>query len=110
MAPSQVAAWGGYVFIINLIPLHVLALIALGRYSQRVYVAYSSFYVLGTLMAMQARARLLRIASPQCSHARTGGVRWLPGRAVVRTSRIASHVRRAASLRSHQLGAIVSLC
>ncbi|CAG8656410.1 5652_t:CDS:2, partial [Paraglomus occultum] len=44
---------GGYVFIINLIPLHVLVLVLMGRFSSRLYVAYSSFYVLGTLMSMQ---------------------------------------------------------
>ncbi|CAJ0903663.1 4945_t:CDS:10 [Entrophospora sp. SA101] len=49
----MVAAWGGYVFIINLIPLHAFVLILMGRFSNRLYVAYSSFYVLGTLMSMQ---------------------------------------------------------
>ncbi|KAJ1964137.1 oligosaccharyl transferase stt3 subunit [Dipsacomyces acuminosporus] len=49
----MVSAWGGYVFIINLIPLHVFALLAMGRYSNRLYVAYSTFYVLGTLASMQ---------------------------------------------------------
>ncbi|VDK66598.1 unnamed protein product, partial [Anisakis simplex] len=34
----MVSAWGGYVFIINLIPLHVLALIMIGRYSSKIYV------------------------------------------------------------------------
>lgn len=48
----MVAAWGGYVFIINIIPIYVLILIIGGRYSHRLYVAYSSFYVLGSLMAM----------------------------------------------------------
>lgn len=38
----QVSAWGGYVFIINLIPLHVFALIAMGRYSQRIYVGMAT--------------------------------------------------------------------
>ena len=32
---AQVSAWGGYVFIINLIPLHVFALILMGRFSHR---------------------------------------------------------------------------
>jgi dolichyl-diphosphooligosaccharide--protein glycosyltransferase len=41
------------VFIINLIPLHAFVLILMGRFSNRLYVAYSSFYVLGTLMSMQ---------------------------------------------------------
>ncbi|KAI8061418.1 Oligosaccharyl transferase STT3 subunit-domain-containing protein [Gongronella butleri] len=49
----MVAAWGGYVFIINLIPLHVFVLMLMGRFSSRVYVSYSTFYVLGTLMSMQ---------------------------------------------------------
>jgi hypothetical protein len=29
-----VSAWGGYVFIINLIPLHVFFLIIMGRFSE----------------------------------------------------------------------------
>ena len=34
----QVSAWGGYVFIINLIPLHVFILLLMGRYSNRIFV------------------------------------------------------------------------
>ena len=49
----MVSAWGGYVFITNLIPLHVFTLILMGRFSTRIYVAYSSFYVIGTLSSMQ---------------------------------------------------------
>lgn len=37
LAP-QVSAWGGYVFIINLIPLHVFVLLLMQRYSSRVYI------------------------------------------------------------------------
>ena len=48
----MVAAWGGYVFIINVIPIYVLIMIVGGRYSSRLYVAYSVFYTLGSLMAM----------------------------------------------------------
>jgi len=51
----MVAAWGGYVFIINIIPIHVLTLIVAGRFSNRLYVAYSTFYILGSIMAMQVR-------------------------------------------------------
>ena len=51
----MVSAWGGYVFIINLIPLYVLVLLVTGRYSQRLYVAYNCMYVLGMLLAMQIR-------------------------------------------------------
>ncbi|KAJ1565809.1 oligosaccharyl transferase stt3 subunit, partial [Cladochytrium tenue] len=49
----MVSAWGGYVFIINLIPLHVFALLLMGRFSTRLYVSYSTFYVIGTLSSMQ---------------------------------------------------------
>nr|KAJ3419464.1 oligosaccharyl transferase stt3 subunit [Polyrhizophydium stewartii] len=49
----MVSSWGGYVFITNLIPLHVFALMLMGRFSTRIYVAYSTFYVIGTLSSMQ---------------------------------------------------------
>lgn len=49
----MVSAWGGYVFIINLIPLHVLALLFTGRYSHRLYIAYCTVYTLGSMLAMQ---------------------------------------------------------
>lgn len=38
----MVSSWGGYVFLINLIPLHVFTLMITGRFSKRVYVAYST--------------------------------------------------------------------
>ncbi|ODQ68620.1 STT3 subunit of Oligosaccharyl transferase [Nadsonia fulvescens var. elongata DSM 6958] len=49
----MVAAWGGYVFITNMIPVHVFVLLLMGRYNDRIYVAYSSWYALGTLASMQ---------------------------------------------------------
>ncbi|ESO07295.1 hypothetical protein HELRODRAFT_98643 [Helobdella robusta] len=49
----MVSSWGGYVFLINLIPLHVLALMATGRFSHRIYVAYSTVYCVGTILSMQ---------------------------------------------------------
>jgi len=49
----MVSAWGGYVFIINLIPLHVLVLLLTGRFSNRLYIAYCTMYTLGTLLSMQ---------------------------------------------------------
>ena len=49
----MVSAWGGYVFITNLLPLHVFVLICMGRYSPRLYVSYSSWFALGTLASMQ---------------------------------------------------------
>lgn len=47
------SAWGGYVFIINLIPLHVFALLLMGRYSNRLFTSYTTFYILGLLFSMQ---------------------------------------------------------
>lgn len=49
----MVSAWGGYVFITNLLPLHAFVLIAMGRYSPRLYVSYTTWYALGTLASMQ---------------------------------------------------------
>merc|ERR1712168_793895 len=49
----MVSSWGGYVFLINLIPLHVLALMVTGRFSHRIYVAYSAFFCLGTILSTQ---------------------------------------------------------
>lgn len=49
----MVSAWGGYVFITNLIPLHVFVLVLMGRYSNRLYTAYTTWYALGTLASMQ---------------------------------------------------------
>ncbi|CAG2053123.1 unnamed protein product [Timema podura] len=49
----MVSAWGGYVFIINLIPLHVFALLVMGRYSNRLFTSYTTFYILGLLLSMQ---------------------------------------------------------
>ncbi|KAJ8385671.1 hypothetical protein AAFF_G00183840 [Aldrovandia affinis] len=49
----MVSAWGGYVFIINLIPLHVFVLLLMQRYSQRLYIAYSTFYIVGLVLSMQ---------------------------------------------------------
>lgn len=49
----MVSAWGGYVFIINLIPLHVFFLLLMGRFSDRLYVAYSTFFTLGLILSMQ---------------------------------------------------------
>merc|ERR1711939_467092 len=49
----MVSAWGGYVFITNLLPLHAFVLTCMGRFSPRLYVSYCSWYALGTLASMQ---------------------------------------------------------
>jgi dolichyl-diphosphooligosaccharide--protein glycosyltransferase len=56
----MVSAWGGYVFITNLVPLHALTLILMGRYSSRLYVAYCTFFGLGQLLSMQVRGAYSR--------------------------------------------------
>ncbi|KAK6944924.1 Oligosaccharyl transferase, STT3 subunit [Dillenia turbinata] len=47
----MVCSWGGYTFIINLIPMHALLCIVTGRYSSQLYIAYAPLVVLGTLLA-----------------------------------------------------------
>ncbi|EIE25593.1 STT3 subunit of Oligosaccharyl transferase [Coccomyxa subellipsoidea C-169] len=47
----MVASWGGYSFIINLLPIHCLASIFTGRLTAKLYIAYAPLIVLGTLEA-----------------------------------------------------------
>jgi dolichyl-diphosphooligosaccharide--protein glycosyltransferase len=49
----MVAAWGGYVFVLNLVGVHASLLVALGRYSTKLHRAYTCFYLVGTYLAMQ---------------------------------------------------------
>ncbi|XP_057294129.1 dolichyl-diphosphooligosaccharide--protein glycosyltransferase subunit STT3B-like [Hydractinia symbiolongicarpus] len=49
----MVSAWGGYVFIINLIPLHVFVLLLMGRFSSKIFTSYSVFFITGLLLSMQ---------------------------------------------------------
>ena len=49
----MVAAWGGYIFIVNLIPLFTFFMVFTRRYSHRLYIAYNIWYIMGTLLAMQ---------------------------------------------------------
>merc|ERR1712123_387363 len=59
----MVSAWGGYVFIINLIPLHVFVLLLMGRYSERMYVAYNSFFIMaGSITAAAVIAVLIGLS------------------------------------------------
>ncbi len=55
---AQAAAWGGYVYIINIIPLHVFVCILLSRLDRRMYIAYSVFYVLAVALAMQVQSNV----------------------------------------------------
>merc|ERR1719169_394158 len=49
----MVAAWGGYIFVLNMIGLHALMLVGLGRFNSGVHKAYTLFFVIGTAGAMQ---------------------------------------------------------
>lgn len=50
---NMVAAWGGYVFVLNLIGVHAAFLVLFGRFSTKVYLSYTLFYLVGTLLAIQ---------------------------------------------------------
>ena len=61
-----VSSWEGYFFVWNLIPLHVVCLMVLGRYTPTVYTAYSVFYIVGMLLSFQVPSvSALSILSPQ---------------------------------------------
>lgn len=47
----MVAAWGGYVFVLNLIGLHAAVLVLLGRFDWNIWASYSLFYCIGTMLA-----------------------------------------------------------
>jgi dolichyl-diphosphooligosaccharide---protein glycosyltransferase len=50
---NMVAAWGGYVFVLNLLGVHAAFLVLIGRYSRKLHLAYSTFYALGTFLAIR---------------------------------------------------------
>mmetsp|Transcript_108218 Transcript_108218/g.161910 ORF Transcript_108218/g.161910 Transcript_108218/m.161910 type:complete len:958 (-) Transcript_108218:55-2928(-) len=50
---NMVAAWGGYIFVVNLIGVHAAFLIGMGRFSKKLYTSYSLFYLIGTSLAIQ---------------------------------------------------------
>ena len=60
----MVMSWGGYSFIINLLPIHCLACVLTGRLSHRLYVAYAPLIVMGTIGAGQLNLHLLHLKLP----------------------------------------------
>lgn len=59
---AMALSWGGYVFIINIVPIHLLALLLSGHYSAKVYVAYLRF----TRWRRWAQCKCRLLASTQC--------------------------------------------
>ncbi|CAE7331455.1 STT3A [Symbiodinium pilosum] len=49
----MVAAWGGYIFVLNMIGVHAVMLVLLGRFNSGVHKAYSLFFIIGTAGAVQ---------------------------------------------------------
>jgi dolichyl-diphosphooligosaccharide--protein glycosyltransferase len=50
----MVASWGGYIFVINLIGVHALIVFLLQKLPwDHLYKSYTSFYIVGTFLAMQ---------------------------------------------------------
>jgi len=48
----MVSAWGGYAFIINIIPIFIMFAFLTDRFNIHLYISYSIFYILGTLLAL----------------------------------------------------------
>ena len=51
MLCEQVASWGGYTFIINLLPIHCLACIFTGQLTAKLYIAFAPLILIGTIEA-----------------------------------------------------------
>ena len=49
----MVAAWGGYTFVLNMIGLHAAVLVLVGKFDGATHKAYSLFWIVGTLGAIQ---------------------------------------------------------
>ena len=55
----MVAAWGGYVFVFNLIGVHAGVLVLLGRFTPKLWLSYTLWYVIGVAGAVFGPARYL---------------------------------------------------
>eukprot|EP00967_Tisochrysis_lutea_P125185 scaffold210149_cov33-Tisochrysis_lutea.AAC.1 len=55
----MVAAWGGYIFVLNMIGLHAAMLVAVGWFSNRLWLAYTLWFLIGTSGAIFGPARYL---------------------------------------------------
>jgi len=48
----MISAWGGYAFIINMIPITIIFLLFIKKFTIKIYVAYNIFYIIGTFLAL----------------------------------------------------------
>lgn len=48
----MILAWGGYVFVLGLVPIFVFATLVMGKFNIKIYVSYSIFYIIGSLFAL----------------------------------------------------------
>jgi dolichyl-diphosphooligosaccharide---protein glycosyltransferase len=58
---NMVAAWGGYVFVLNMIGVRAISLVFLGRHTTKLHRAYTLFYIIGTAGAIQVAVGLLAL-------------------------------------------------
>lgn len=50
-----VASWGGYSFVITFIPVFVLGTILTKKFTNQIYIAYSTFYVMANIWSVQTK-------------------------------------------------------
>ena len=55
----MVAAWGGYVFVLNMIGIHAGVLVLMNRFSPKLWRAYSLWFIVGTAGAVFGPSRYL---------------------------------------------------
>ena len=66
----QVASWGGYTFIINLLPIHCLACVFTGQLTAKLYIAFAPLILIGTIEAGRPPP-LLGLLPLCCQHPET---------------------------------------
>mmetsp|Transcript_42480 Transcript_42480/g.83368 ORF Transcript_42480/g.83368 Transcript_42480/m.83368 type:complete len:657 (+) Transcript_42480:38-2008(+) len=101
---NMVAAWGGYVFVLNMIGIHAGLLVVFGCFDAKLYRAYSLFYVIGTALALQIPIVGM---NPLRSAEQLGPMAVFLGMQVLS---FASYVAKKRKLTSSQIWRITYLC
>lgn len=47
------SCWGGYIFLVNLIAIHAVVLVLMGRFGTKAYRSYTLFYAVGTVLVVR---------------------------------------------------------